>query len=508
VAYFEYVLLALVLLLPVLSVSFPSLVDYPDHLARAYVLVHHQDVALYRQAIQVNMSMLPNVAVDVVIPPLLRFMSLRAAGTTFLVALAGLYFLGCYILASAIHGRGSLAPFVAFTFLYNSSFLYGFVNNMAGLAVFLLSFGLWLRWRGPCTVGKLAVVCLLAAASFFAHLSSVAFLGLSIVVCSLIQILQTRTVRAVSLADFAPILVHGVLFLNRAKGAGSDQGIYWNTIKGKVIALLVVSRGYSLRLDLLLAALLLIVCVAALYRSRELVLFREPAATALALFLCFILFPKGMFGGEPVDARFVLPAAIVASLSFSAILPPRKTAFFLGCIVALQLGRTLDIWRVWRANETQLDEAFALMSCIPERSTVYGLQEEASGSADSVKRQMFLRKAVDFAVPRRSALVMPLASGKGIEPISLVGTYATAGWKPRSAKPWPEGYQYVWTFDATDSVRRRLEQTGHFVARRGPFALWRRADSAAARLPAEECPRSTPLAAGDAPSLLITRGAR
>jgi hypothetical protein len=45
---FAFVLALVVLGLRVLLITYPPLVDYPNHLARAYILNHYNDVSLYQ----------------------------------------------------------------------------------------------------------------------------------------------------------------------------------------------------------------------------------------------------------------------------------------------------------------------------------------------------------------------------------------------------------------------------------------------------------------------------
>ncbi len=73
-------LLAAVLVLPLLATGIPPLVDYPNHLARFAVLTAAgADPALDR-LFTVHWAFYPNLATDLLVPPLARLMPLEAAG--------------------------------------------------------------------------------------------------------------------------------------------------------------------------------------------------------------------------------------------------------------------------------------------------------------------------------------------------------------------------------------------------------------------------------------------
>ncbi|HZZ79206.1 MAG TPA: hypothetical protein VFE62_11845, partial [Gemmataceae bacterium] len=56
--------LALILIVPIWLVDYPPLVDYPNHLARGYILYHHDDVASFRDHFDVDYFSTPSLAMD------------------------------------------------------------------------------------------------------------------------------------------------------------------------------------------------------------------------------------------------------------------------------------------------------------------------------------------------------------------------------------------------------------------------------------------------------------
>lgn len=99
-----------------------------------------------RQYYEIHWDLLPNLSMDVVVPPLTRFMSVERAGKVFIALTFALLAGGTMALHAALHRRLSPWPLLAF-FLYNSVFLWGFLNYLFGLGLALFACALWVRLR-------------------------------------------------------------------------------------------------------------------------------------------------------------------------------------------------------------------------------------------------------------------------------------------------------------------------------------------------------------------------
>ncbi len=78
-----FLLLLVLSLGPVFAVDIPAMVDYPNHLARMYVL-SRAGTAAASSFYQVTWGFYPNLAMDLIVPPLARFISVDAATQSFL----------------------------------------------------------------------------------------------------------------------------------------------------------------------------------------------------------------------------------------------------------------------------------------------------------------------------------------------------------------------------------------------------------------------------------------
>jgi hypothetical protein len=99
-----YVALGAFTLSPLLFVSVPPLVDYPDHLARMWILVYGSENYV------ANWHLLPTLAMDLVVPPLAQIMPVEAAGKLFIALTMALLVIAKVVLHRVLHGRVGLWP--------------------------------------------------------------------------------------------------------------------------------------------------------------------------------------------------------------------------------------------------------------------------------------------------------------------------------------------------------------------------------------------------------------
>src|SRR5262249_32463509 len=141
--------LAVLHLLPVWRVAYVPTTDGPSHVYNAFVHLHLHDPAwpLFAPTFEIDPKPLPNWLSQVALLPPLAVFSPGVAEKV-LVSLYVLLFL-----AAARFFAGSVDPerrwlaFLAFPFVYNWSFHFGFYNFCFSLAFYLLALGCWWRRR-------------------------------------------------------------------------------------------------------------------------------------------------------------------------------------------------------------------------------------------------------------------------------------------------------------------------------------------------------------------------
>jgi hypothetical protein len=165
---------------PLFWVDIPALVDYPNHLARMWVLVHGHDIPALAQNYIVDWRILPDLAMDLIVPPLAHVLGVEAAGRVF-VALTMLGLVaGTAALHRALFGRVGLWPLCAVLFLYNAALYWGFLNCLFGTGAALLTFAGWVasrRWR---LAPRLLVFIAATSLLFLLHLFAFCLYGLAV----------------------------------------------------------------------------------------------------------------------------------------------------------------------------------------------------------------------------------------------------------------------------------------------------------------------------------------
>src|SRR5438105_519688 len=119
--------LAAVSFLPVLLTPIPAMVDYPNHLARMYILSQN-GTPNANPHYEVVWAFYPNLAMDLLVPQMARLMSVENATRLFLLLSQFLIVGGALVLERVVKGRVHLAGFAALMFLYCLPFAWGFVN--------------------------------------------------------------------------------------------------------------------------------------------------------------------------------------------------------------------------------------------------------------------------------------------------------------------------------------------------------------------------------------------
>lgn len=74
------------LLAPLFLVDVPSVLDYPNHLARMYVLAFGAHDPILSRMYEQHWAIIPDLAIDLVLPEMLKFLPIYLAGRLVLAA--------------------------------------------------------------------------------------------------------------------------------------------------------------------------------------------------------------------------------------------------------------------------------------------------------------------------------------------------------------------------------------------------------------------------------------
>jgi hypothetical protein len=419
-----YVILGALTLSPLLWAAVPPLVDYPDHLARMWILLHAKDIPALAQNYVVDWRLLPNLAMDLTVPALAQILPLEAAGRMFIAATMALLVLATAALHRALHGRVGLWPLCSLLFVYNAVLFWGFLNFLFTLGLALLMFSGWIasaRWRLGTRV-LLFSPC--AALLLVFHLFAFGVYGLLVASYEFGNRLGEgrrlgETIGALTtLLQFVPAAALWLASLGNAGPSYTEFG----SLGTKLYAVLAPwDFGMSpVPLDgLILLGTLGFLLYAASTRALKLSpVMRLPILT---LIVATALMPHWLNGSAAADLRLpvVLSFVIIASIRPD---PARQELAVCFAVVVLEL-LVLRIWAVsenWREADRQFVEFRALSRSLPEGARLLVVQDAPEGrqrSLDAMPSVLAQRELMTYwhmpalAVIDRSAFIPYLFTG-------------------------------------------------------------------------------------------------
>jgi hypothetical protein len=336
--------IACVLVAPILSISVPWFCDLFFHMARMAILENPQ-APYVSDWYRMQWQLLPNLAMDLVVPTLARAMGVAAATRVFIALTFVLILSGTLALHRAVHKKASWFPFVACLFVYNWIVFLGFFNFLFGVGLLLWALALWFGCAPRSMPLRLLAGSVLALLLYVCHLFS---LGLFAVVIAGAELHRWRreklrglpSAAGVFAAASVPFVAPLVLLLTSRTVAASTPGIEFVTA-AKLFSILTPFITIDLPVDFAVAGGT-IVLLGLLIRARALEVAPELRFALMAMPVLVLAIPTSFFGTDLGDFR--LPAAAifiaVAACRIDAQAPRRLcigVAFGVATLFALRM---------------------------------------------------------------------------------------------------------------------------------------------------------------------------
>ncbi|MDE2228878.1 MAG: hypothetical protein KGL11_07560 [Alphaproteobacteria bacterium] len=426
-----FVALLAVACVPLVLTPLPALVDYPNHLARMHVIANLSRSPLLRQYYAVVWRPVPDLAMDILIPPLLRVVSLETAGKLFLAVTYFLLTGGAAVLHRVLYRRWSAWSLVAFLLVYNRLLLWGLVNFLFGLGLAFWAFAGWIAWCERRTVLRLAVGAVAALAIYFSHLMAFGIYGAMVLGYETGRLWRRRaapdevaSALFVALLPLLPALASFAAVFVPLHAAPFASGVHFARPARKVDLLFSVFDLYNRPFDVACFALALIATAAAYWR-RWLRLAPEIVAPLILLALLYVLVPDTLFGATGADRRLPLAMALllIGGSAWQAPVAPHGRVFLAAALVmfAVRLG---IVAASWQASGRVYAELLAGLDALPRGARV---AVAFSAAEVNVEAAPLLHFPV-LAVARRDAFVPTLFAYATQQPITFNGEYgALAG---------------------------------------------------------------------------------
>ncbi len=356
-----YVLFMIAPISPLLWVRVPALVDYPDHLARMWILAQRGNIPALAANYQIHWRILPDLAMDLIVPPISRVVSIEAAGRVFIALTVLTLIGGTASLHRVLYGRWAVWPLWSALFVYNAVLFWGFLSCLFGIGASLFALSGWIATRGWRPAPRILVFSAVASLLFLFHLFAFGFYGLTVALYELDSLVRERRIPVsgtLSLiaagAQFVPGLV---LWFVSLKHGGPTVTLY-GSLGDKLHALIApFTFGYvPTPFDLIVGLLAFAFLVWAI-RTRSLNLapeFRRPLAIMAVV---AIAMPNTLSGSWAADLRLPVALTFLLIASSQVRIASRRTTATFAAIAFCVLG--LRIWAVsqsWRDYDRQFAE--------------------------------------------------------------------------------------------------------------------------------------------------------
>lgn len=428
------------LALPVALTHMPPLLDFPNHLARMWLLAGGAGLPPLSGMYAVDWAgASTNVGIDLLAATVGRLTGGWALAMLLLAAASVLPALGAVLLNRAVFGGWHWWQAGFAVLAWNSTLTAGFLNFQLGIGLALLAAAAdpalvrrmapWGAMAARVVLGAVLLVFHPFAAAFYAVLLAALTFGPGSVVHH--AGFARRAVRAALAAGIGvgvPVVCL-LLFAPRLPGGHAPPGIYnvWTgyTVVNKLVTVLTAVATYDLRLDLAAAAALW--AAARVAASGPLRWHMGLVLGSLCLVGLAIAVPPTLGGTAFVDWRFPVMAAFTGVASIRPGMRSERGARVMAvALMLLAVARTAWIADVWHERQADVAAVEAVLAFVPAGAAVLPvLHVDAEDRVPERGRQVFggLATALHYpalAVPLRHAFVPTLFTAPGKQPLRVL----------------------------------------------------------------------------------------
>ena len=415
-----FAILTLLVLVPVFVVAVPPLADYVNHLARMHVIAVRGHDPFLDAFYSIDWQLIPNLAMDLIVPVLARVMDVYRAGQVFAAMTVLAIVTGPMAVHRALYGRFNAFPMVVFVVVYNGIFLFGMMNFLLGVGLAMWGLAVWIGLRERAIAARMAVSAAFCVVLFVCHLYAVGLYGLAIGSYELWEWGRRRFRFDRRLVVELAVLIVPVLPLVPLLMGSSTWGLVadysWNP-ESKIDGLALVFRTYHDTHDLTVMGLGFLAVAYGMHRG---LLSVHGAFFPLAVFgfLVFMAMPYTLFGSEMADQR--MPVSLLLMLIGFVHLDPEdkwSKAGFLMLVVGFAVVRVGDVTLQWSRIGRIYDEVRASVADLPKGAKI--LVAHADDPRGSQAELDAISHAPCLAMIERSALVSTAFTVKGKQIMSV-----------------------------------------------------------------------------------------
>lgn len=443
------VLIGIALVLPLWLVKYPPLIDYPNHLARGYVLHHlHEGTQIFADWYAPDWGPNPYLTEDILLQGLQSVFGIYTAGRLLLslcvlaVPVATWFFLHEASPGNEVHALWSLVV------AYDTNFLMGFLSFQLSMALCLAAIAAWIAYLKAPKLSTWLLLLVLITALYFTHIGGFAVAGVVIV---LYTSMQRRGLANVCKAVL--LFVPGFVFFMYVKLHGwSQRGFDYSSwhFSAKLVSLTTPFRGHSRIVDLICISIFVACLAIALIGNREAKFSRIWLWISGVILLIHWAVPERYGDLASIDTRFSPFAFLIGLAAFN--LGKRKPLLVYGALLVFVL-KTGYITTKFRSEQQRLEVLAAALPTIPERAHVLSCVKQPPPEDLWVKHSEYHFWA--YGVISRGWLSPSLFHQKGVQPLTLKKHVYLADEPDDScalSQSWDwqrlrQEYDYVWAYD-------------------------------------------------------------
>jgi hypothetical protein len=419
-------LAAVLLILPLWWVRAPSMPDYPAHLASFYLIAG--DPGAWRHFYFVRWLFVPNLASELIVPPLTHLVGVEAAAKMFLSAAVAMWVAGPAAVQWALFRKVSPLVLAGGFFAYNAPFMWGFFNFYFAAGCGFLVLAAWIRTAPRRNAAGYAGFAAVFLVLYFFHLFAFLAAGL-LIAC--FEASRAFDERAAGLAGSAAALwrrlwplaaaaLPALLFFLFLRPHGGEEGVLefnlFDTVQDRIEAALeYYFEGPALTLSGILIGFWFAGVLSGFLKVQP-----RMKLGLVVLGLAAAFAPEWAMGGWGVHLR--LPAIFGAMLfaSVETDLSPLRMRIFAG-IALLGLAVSAGVLaNDWSDYDHQYTEFRAALKAVPPGARLVTVLDSAAldDAADAPYWHM-----AEYAVMDRGAFTPLMFATRGQHVVQITPPY-------------------------------------------------------------------------------------
>ncbi len=465
-----FITLCTSLTLPFFFIHEPPLLDYPNHLARTFILSHIHDPAFtFSKYYKADWKPYPYILWDALMVALQKVLPVERAGKLLLIINTALLPIAvAWFLWQANRTEIKLA-LLGCALSYYTLFLWGFTAYQLGVTLCFMMLGTWLWYSRKPSALRAALFATMCIATYLAHALGFAAAAFILVLYEL-SAFNWRGIFRLG-CFLAPL---SLLFLWARPGLSTQSRLVMRPIMEKFVALrAVATMGYDSRLESIVLGGLVLCLLLAIVRNRELRVNWRWLAAASGLFLIFLLLPNGWGESFDVDVRLVPPLCL---LSLAVFRVGRRATWIALVATALVAVRALDITTGFQSEAAK---SVVMNDGIEHLATSARIFPLLDTCRDDDPLDDYYIHYWTYAVIRRGAISPYLFDVPGQTPMRITyQAYTPDGYWDHCYDTEPDwqlvakDYDYIWSY-GDNRYQRGIEQVAEPVFEHSPLVLYR-----------------------------------